>query len=379
MVPLTSSSPQPLSSLAIAPTVVIRSALAEAGAALQKLGSKCLVVTGNHSGKLVEKPLRMLEKNHGLNFPVASYLPDCAESSLEQLRSRVSQEQPDFILGIGGGKALDTAKLLAQQTELAIATVPTSAATCAGWTALANVYNEAGAFRYDVALDRCPDLLIVDYELIQRAEPRLLIAGIGDAIAKWYEASVSSGQSSDTFTVAAVQQARILRDILLQKSAEALAKPGSETWREVVDASLLMAGVIGGLGGANCRTVAAHAVHNGLTQLPQAHHALHGEKVAYGILVQLRLEELTSGNRLAATARRQLLSFYDQIGLPKTLADLGLGQISLEELRQTADFTCLPESDIHRLPFTVTPETLMAAMVSTLVEQDNSRQLSPQL
>jgi glycerol dehydrogenase len=262
---------------------------------------------------------------------------------------------------------------------LAIATVPTSAATCAAWTALANVYSETGAFRYDVALDRCPDLLIVDYELIQRAEPRLLISGIGDAIAKWYEASLSSGQSSDTFTVAAVQQARILRDILFQKSAEALAQPGSETWREVVDATLLMAGVIGGLGGANCRTVAAHAVHNGLTQLPQAHHALHGEKVAYGILVQLRLEELVSGNQLAATARRQLLSFYDQIGLPKTLNDLGLGRISLEELRQVADFTCLPNSDIHRLPFTVTPETLMAAMVSTLVEEQGARQLLAQI
>jgi glycerol dehydrogenase len=362
--------------MAIAPTLVIRSSLAEAGEQLQGLGCKGLVVGGKHSLKMVDKAFAVLSKNYGLKFSTASYLPDCAESSLEQLRQRVNQEKPDFIVGVGGGKALDTAKLLAHQTKLAIATVPTSAATCAGWTALANVYSENGAFQYDVSLYRCPDLLIVDYELIKQAPPRLLIAGIGDAIAKWYEASVSSGQSSDTFTVAAVQQARILRDILLQKSAEAIAQPGSEPWREVVDGSLLMAGVIGGLGGANCRTVAAHAVHNGLTQLPQAHHALHGEKVAYGILVQLRLEELVIGSQLAATARRQLLNFYDQIGLPKTLENLGLGQISLEELRQVAYFTCLPSSDIHRLPFTVSPEILMAAMVSTLVVEEGARQLS---
>jgi glycerol dehydrogenase len=69
----------------------------------------------------------------------------------------------------------------------------------------------------------------------------------------------------------------------------------------VVDATVLLAGVIGGLGGANCRTVAAHAIHNGLTHIPACHHVLHGEKVAYGILAQLRLEEIVLGNQLAVS------------------------------------------------------------------------------
>jgi glycerol dehydrogenase len=194
------------------------------------------------------------------------------------------------------------------------------------------------------------------------------VAGIGDAIAKWYEASVSSGNSSDTLTIAAVQQARVLRDLLLQKSVAALQDPGGQTWKEVVDATVLLAGVIGGLGGANCRTVAAHAVHNGLTHIPAAHHILHGEKVAYGILVQLRLEEMIAGNQLALTSRQQLLKFYGEIGLPKSLNDLGLSQITLAELQHAAEITCQPNSDIHRLPFSVSPEQLMAAMVSTVQE-----------
>ncbi len=212
---------------------------------------------------------------------------------------------------------------------------------------------------------RCPDLLILDYAIIKTAPKRTLVAGIGDAIAKWYEASVSSGNSRATLTIAAVQQARVLRDILLQKSASALENVGGEDWQEVVNACVLLAGVIGGLGGANCRTVAAHAVHNGLTHIPAAHGALHGEKVAYGILVQLRLEEMIQGNQLAATSRQQLLKFYGEIGLPKTLEDLGLSQVTLQELRQAAEVSCHSNSDIHRLPFTVSPEQLLSAMVST--------------
>jgi glycerol dehydrogenase len=293
------------------------------------------------------------------------YGADCSEASLETLRQAVATHQADVILGVGGGKALDAAKLLAYQCQLPVVTIPTSAATCAAWTALSNIYSEQGAFLYDVGLPRCPDLTILDYNLIQTASARTLVAGIGDALAKWYEASVSSGQSDQTLIIAAVQQARVLRDLLFQKSAAALQTPGSAIWREVVDATVLLAGVIGGLGGAQCRTVAAHAVHNGLTHVLQSHQALHGEKVAYGILVQLRLEEMVQGNLLAATARQQLLKFYAEIGLPQCLADLGLAEMTLADLQRSAEVACRRGSDIHRLPFEVTPTQLMAAMVST--------------
>jgi glycerol dehydrogenase-like iron-containing ADH family enzyme len=232
---------------------------------------------------------------------------------------------------------------------------------------LSNIYSDTGAFLYDVSLPHCPDLLILDYGIIATAPPRTLVAGIGDAIAKWYEASVSSGNSDRTLLIAAVQQARVLRDILFQKSSAALSTPGGADWQEVVDATVLLAGVIGGLGGAQCRTVAAHAVHNGLTHLPGSHQALHGEKVAYGILVQLRLQEILPGDRLAATARAQLLDFYTAIGLPKTLADLGLSEITLAQLHHAAALACQPNSDLHRLPFPVVPEQLVAAMVSTTI------------
>ncbi len=357
-----------LPQLAIAPAQVVRGAgiLATAGEAISRLGKRPLIVGGDRTLALVQPQIASIATNFELAISQATYGADCSEASLGDLRQAVSSHQADLVIGIGGGKALDAAKLLAYQCRVPVVTVPTSAATCAAWTALSNVYSEQGAFLYDVALPTCPNLLLLDYDLIQLAPQRTLVAGIGDALAKWYEASVSSGHLDQTLIIAAVQQARVLRDLLLQKSVAALQAPGSQVWREVVDASVLLAGVIGGLGGAQCRTVAAHAVHNGLTHLLQSHGTLHGEKVAYGILVQLRLEEMVQNNWLAATSRQQLLKFYGEIGLPQSLADLGLMDITLAELARSAEVSCRPGSDIHHLPFEIHADQLMAAMVSTI-------------
>jgi glycerol dehydrogenase-like iron-containing ADH family enzyme len=363
---MNSQHPAPIS-LMVAPARVVRGkdALAVAIESIIALGRRPLIVGGEHSLKLSQ--LAVLADRSELETCQVQYTPDCCEISLDRLIAATTAHRADVIIGIGGGKCLDMAKLLAHRTQLPVVTIPTSAATCAAWTALSNVYSEAGAFLYDVSLPRCPDLLIADYSIIATAPQRTLVAGIGDAIAKWYEASISSGHSSQTLLIAAVQQARVLRDILFQKSIAALENPGGEDWQEVVDATLLLAGVIGGLGGAQCRTVAAHAVHNGLTHLPGSHHALHGEKVAYGILVQLRLQEMLQGDKLAATSRQQLLGFYSSIGLPQTLADLGLSEITLTQLNYAATLACKPDSDLHRLPFPVSPEQLVAAMVSTTI------------
>ena len=365
------------SPLAIAPGRVLRgeNCLINSASEIAVLGKRPLIIGGYSTLAAIDASLESVAESAKLLLQTANYSPDCAESSLARLQEAVTQHQADVIIGVGGGKALDMAKLVAYRCGLPIATIPTSGATCAAWTALSNVYSEAGAFQYDVTLSRCPDLLILDYGLIRTAPQRTLIAGIGDAIAKWYEASVSSGDSSATLLISAVQQARVLRDILFQKSAIALKNPNSDAWREVVDATVLLAGVIGGIGGAECRTVAAHAVHNGLTHLPAAHNVLHGEKVAYGILVQLRLEEMVQGNQLAASARQQLLQFYSEIGLPKSLEDLGLGNITLAQLRQVTAIATQPQSDIHRLPFKVSSEQLAAAMVSTIVETAGSNKV----
>ncbi|MFQ6537439.1 MULTISPECIES: iron-containing alcohol dehydrogenase family protein [Aphanothece] len=338
--------------------------------ALPRIASLChtpLLLGRGAATEALRRQLALDLRQAGLNPCEAGLAFDCCEEDLARISRQIREAAStvEAVIAAGGGKVLDAGKLLAERHGLICITVPTSAATCAGWTALSNVYSRDGAFQRDVALQRCPDLLVFDHALVRTAPGRTLASGIADALAKWYEASVSSSASADGLIQQAVQMARVLRDQLLIEAETALAEPASEAWVRVAEACGLTAGVIGGLGGARCRTVAAHAVHNGLTQLAGSHGALHGEKVGFGILVQLRLEEVLGGNQLAAQARRQLLPLFRQLGIPRDLAELGLGRASLEELQQACDFACAPGSDLHHLPFRVTPVDLLAALVST--------------
>lgn len=352
---------------AIAPAQVLRGAQAwpEARPLIAGLGRRVLLLGRSGATAPLRRQLASALAADGLTVQLAELQHDCCEVDLQRLAGELQQSNAEVVLAAGGGKVLDAGKLLAHRHGLACITVPTSAATCAGWTALANVYTADGAFLHDLALARCPDLLVFDHTLVRQAPDRTLTSGIADAMAKWYEASVSSGSSGDGLIQQAVQMARVLRDQLLLDAETALQEPGSEAWVRVVEACGLTAGLIGGIGGARCRTVAAHAVHNGLTQLPACHGALHGEKVGFGILVQLRLEELLGGSHLAGQARRQLLPFFQRLGLPCTLAELGLARATVDELEQACRFAMAPGSDLHHLPFNVTGADLLAAMVST--------------
>ena len=359
------TSQHPVSVHSIAPAQVIRGSGAwiEAQKPISNLFRNPLLLGRSESTQAIRSKLSRELNQSGLRVFEENLEHDCCEPDLQRLQKDFVRQSCDGVIAAGGGKVLDSGKLLADRLDVPCVTVPLSAATCAGWTALSNLYSPDGAFEGDQGLKRCPDLLIFDHDLLLKAPKRTLASGIADALAKWYEASVSSGSSQDGVIQQAVQMARVLRDQLLIDSITAMKEPGSEAWKRVVDACGLTAGVIGGLGGARCRTVAAHAVHNGLTQLEACHAVLHGEKVGFGILVQLRLEERLGGNRLAAQAHRQLLPLLRELGLPVCLDDLGLGHSSIHQLQQVCQFACREGSDLHHLPFEVSPGALIEALV----------------
>lgn len=285
----------------------------------------------------------------------------CTDPDLVELAQAAGDDR-QVVIGVGGGALLDTAKALARRLNLPFVAIPTIAATCAAWTPLSVWYNAAGqASHYEIFND-ANHLVLVEPEILLQAPVEYLLAGIGDTLAKWYEAVVLAPEPKKLpLTVRlGIDTAATLRDVLLGQSEAALADQQkgvlSQDFMDVIDAIIAGGGMVGGLGERYTRIAAAHAVHNGLTILPQTARYLHGTKVAYGILVQCALLS-------DEAATRQLIAAYQRFNLPTTLAALGVDVNDPAQIDPVIAHTLRPKESIHALPIPVTPESLRAAFL----------------
>ncbi|MFN5163125.1 MAG: iron-containing alcohol dehydrogenase, partial [Cyanobacteriota bacterium] len=164
------------SSHVIAPAQVLRGegSWREALPLVSRLGSRPLLLGRSAATAPLRERLGADLSSSGLTPVPAALEHDCCEEDLASVTGIARQASCDAVIAVGGGKVLDAGKLLADRLDLPCVTVPTSAATCAGWTALANLYSPEGAFQRDVALRRCPDLLVFDHGLVRQAPPRTL-------------------------------------------------------------------------------------------------------------------------------------------------------------------------------------------------------------
>lgn len=285
---------------------------------------------------------------------------ECSVAEIERGAVVGQDAQCGVVAGVGGGKALDTAKAVAERLGVPAVVVPTIASSDAPCSALAVVYGDDGRVSHDLFLKRNPELVWVDTELICKAPSRFLIAGMGDALATWYEArACRASGAGNCMGLPGAELAQVVAkaccDTLLADGAQALAECDDQrtgpALERVIEANILMSGIGFESGGVAC----AHAIHHGLCELPQVHHTLHGEKVAVGVLVGLLLEGDTAGfNRIEAFCR--------SVRLPTSLAELGVSQATEVELRAVADRACRAGDIMHNQPRQVTPEQVVTAL-----------------
>jgi len=294
-------------------------------------------------------------KNKNLNVNSANLQFDCCYEDISRVEKIILKNNNDSVVAAGGGKVLDSGKYIADSLNIPCITVPLSASTCAGWTALSNIYTKNGQFIEDFALRSCPKILVYDHKFIKTAPLRTLASGIADALAKWYESSITSSTIDDGLVQQAIQISRVLRDQLLIDGEKAFKGEfkNNPSWRNTIEACGLTAGLVGGIGGEKCRTAAAHAIHNAITQIITPNKFLHGEIVGVGLLLQLKLEEMKNNNKLADQSTKQLLLLMKQLNLPTNIAQLGINVFEDNNLEKIANFTCRDKSEIHFLPFEI--------------------------
>ncbi|MGN9863471.1 iron-containing alcohol dehydrogenase family protein [Bacillus swezeyi] len=268
-------------------------------------------------------------------------------SSLAGIRHAAeSAGSADIIIGIGGGTVLDTAKAVAELLNIEVMTVPTIPGTCAASTPLSVIYDDEGNFSGVQYHKRSSFLTLVDPLLLLSSPIDYVKSGIGDTLAKWYEAEAIIRNTADSLSImvqAGLRQSVYIRDILLEESLKAVESiekgQSSSSLTNVLEAVIALAGTVGGYAGRYGRMAGAHAIHNGLTFIEETHQVLHGQKVAYGILVQLALEGRT--NEI-----QELLPFYQALGFPVTLSDLGIVEHAERAKQTIAAHACRPDESL---------------------------------
>lgn len=334
-------------------------ALKRLGTELPRFGQRALMIVDPFVlDNLLLDPRKMEES---MSVVVEAFGGECSDEEIERLSAAGRQHECDLVVGIGGGKTLDTAKAVAYGLHSPVAVVPTIASTDAPCSALAVIYTPEGEFKRYLVLPRNPDLVLVDTELVARAPVRFLVSGMGDALATWFEAEscrskYAGNMSGDVGSMTAYALARLCYDTLLEYGALAMraceVQAVTPALERVVEANTLLSG----LGFESGGLAAAHAIHNGLTVLEQTHEHFHGELVAFGTLASLFLADRQPD------VIDEVYDFCEEIGLPTTLAGIGLEGASDEDLIRVAEAACAEGETIHNEPAPVTPEKVVAAL-----------------
>ena len=332
-------------------------ALLQMGEQLQVLGIKHpLILASPSARKAVGAAISQGLDAQAITHKFIDFGGACTFKEIERIKKACLEGGHDAVISCGGGKTLDTGRAAATGPALnvekfppeffpqfgagvACINVPTVAATDASTSAVSLVYTEKGTLEATMVFPTNPTMVFVDTTVIARSPVRLLVAGMGDALATYFETAMSvrtatpSVQTRALATRAAQALSRLCLDILLDFGVQARAEaeagvpgPGLEA---VAEANVLLSGLGFESGGLS----AAHAVGHAFLHIPEYFGAprFHGELVAFGTLTQLMLEE-TKPEYLD-----KIFGFCKAVGLPTTLADLTLKNLTDEALETVAN------------------------------------------
>ena len=327
----------------------------------ENYGTNLFVLTSPSGRKRVEPSIAKGQKDAKITYE--AFNGECCMTEINRVMDICEKAGSEVIVGIGGGKIHDTAKAVAYYMKKPVIIVPTIASTDAPCSALSVIYTDDGVFEKYLFLPASPNMVLVDTDIVSKAPERLLVAGMGDALATYFEArackqSDASNCVGGKITRAAMALAELCYETLIDEGIDAKLAVRENICTKAVEHIIEANTYLSGIGFESGGLAGAHAIHNGLTAIPETHELYHGEKVAFGTLVQLVLEGADQDEI------QEVLGFCQEAELPTTLADLGIKEVKEEQIMEVARLACSPDDTLGNMPFEVTPEDVYAAIIA---------------
>ncbi len=328
------------------------------------LGRRALIVGGETALSKAEGKLRAAMSGFTIIDAVV-YGKECFRRRIAELYDMYKESAVDFVVGVGGGKAIDTSKCLADSLGVPVVTVPTIASTCAATSALAVVYTEEHAYEGFWHLKRPAHHCFIDISIIAEAPDMYFRAGIGDTLAKYYEVEFSARGRKTTYNdEMALSISRMCAEPLFKNAHKALddCKAGvvSEELCDVARIILVSCGMVSMLVNEKFNGALAHALFYGLTVLDGFEEKfLHGDVIGYTTTVQLTLDGRPDEAKKVAELIRSL-------GVETTLGERGIdtSRGALEEVLQST----LRDPDMEAVPYEITAQMIYDAIIATETE-----------
>lgn len=327
----------------------------------ENYGSNLFVLTSPSGRKRVEPSITEGQKDAKITYE--AFNGECCMTEINRVMDMCEKAGSEVIVGIGGGKIHDTAKAVGYYMKKPVIIVPTIASTDAPCSALSVIYSDEGVFEKYLFLPASPNMVLVDTDIVSKAPERLLVAGMGDALATYFEArackqSDASNCVGGKITRAAMALAELCYETLINEGIDAKIAVRENICTKAVEHIIEANTYLSGIGFESGGLAGAHAIHNGLTAIPETHELYHGEKVAFGTLVQLVLEGADQDEI------QEVLGFCQEAELPTTLADLGIKEVKEDQIMEVARLACSPDDTLGNMPFEVTPEDVYAAIMA---------------
>lgn len=327
-------------------------------------GNKAVVIGGQKA--MAAAGGKLMSALEGSDMVITGFIrfgKECTFEAANRLAKEPAVLEADMIFAVGGGKAVDTCKLVSLKLNKPYAAFPTIASNCAASSSVSIVYNEDGSFCRFVHFLKSAVHVFLDTDIMAKAPVQYLWAGIGDTYAKYYEVSVSArGEQLEHFRAMGVNLSRMCMETLVQHGEQALKDNRKQiaSW-DLEQAALAIVITTGWVSMLVARDHTmdynggvAHAFFYGLCSLPDfdetRENHLHGVVVGFGVLLLL----LIDGKEEEC---RKLQEFNRKIGLPVRLRDIG---VTIEDVKKVAA-VIVRDEDLEHYPYQVTEEMVVKA------------------